>query len=76
MPEGMFVEVEGAYGRKYTSIKRAREDWDAGKDFKNLDVFGGSYISKDEADEMNHNVILRYGEKLEKIGVLRKMVRK
>jgi hypothetical protein len=41
----MTINVVGAYGRTYDSIVSAKEDWDAGKDFK---IVKGSYINKSD----------------------------
>jgi len=41
----MTINVVGAYGRTYDSIVSAKEDWDAGLDFKIVD---GSYINKSD----------------------------
>jgi hypothetical protein len=41
----MTINVVGAYGRTYDNIIRAKQDWDAGKDFK---IVKGSYINKSD----------------------------
>jgi len=41
----MTINVVGAYGRTYDNIIRAKQDWDAGKDFK---IVKGPYINKSD----------------------------
>lgn len=53
-----WIEVEGAYGRDYTSQKAMKADWDAEKDFR--DTASGSYVSKVEAQRLGLKVIGRY----------------
>jgi hypothetical protein len=40
-----YIEVEGAYGRDYTSGKAMLADWKDGKDFHILTIGYPSYIS-------------------------------
>lgn len=51
-----FIEVRGAYGRRYKSLKDGKADWLAGKDFQLTDT--GQYVSVSEAGSLS--VILRY----------------
>lgn len=66
------VEVTGAYGRWYPTLKSAKEDWGAGKDFR---LTTGPYIGKGEAERYNLGVVVRYGIDDEKVGTLRKRSR-
>ena len=64
------MTVTPAYGRDYKSLKAAREDWDAGKDFIIADMssrWDGKPTSK--RDYVGKRVMVRYAE-LRKIGVL------
>ena len=50
-----------AYGRDYKSAKQVKADWDAGKDFVCVDMFGGNdgrYINKADAKGQSH--VIRY----------------
>lgn len=49
-----YMEIAGAYGRDYKSLKDAKADWDANKDFQILDVGPnmGRYINKAQLSEM------------------------
>jgi len=49
-----YIEVEGAYGRDYTSGKAMLADWKAGKNFVILTVGYPTYISiRDEKPGLN-----------------------
>lgn len=64
------MTVTPAYGRDYKSLKAARADWTAGKDFVISDVFSGEdgrYINKADAGSMD--IMVRYGD-LRKVGKL------
>lgn len=63
------VEVTGAYGRTYSTVKAALADWNIGRDF-HLTV--GAYINKEEAENYNLGVVVRYGKNNERVGTLRK----
>lgn len=55
-----------AYGRRYTSWKAAKADWDAGKDFR---IEDGPYCSKRDEDALNAefgDIIIKYGTHNEK----------
>lgn len=49
-----YMEIAGAYGRDYKSLKDAKADWDANKDFQILDVGPnmGRYINKAQLSEL------------------------
>lgn len=64
-----YVECTGAYGRHYNTLKEAKVDWEAGKDFRSTT---GPYLNKEDAIRMNLNVVLRFGKNNEKLGTLRK----
>ena len=56
------MTVRGAYGRTYKSLKAAKADWDADKDFVIVDMFhgGGTYVNKADAINMSESIMLRY----------------
>ena len=60
------IEVTAAYGRRYDTLKAARADWDAGKDFR---LTTGPYVSKSGAERYDLAVVVRYGR--DKVGRLR-----
>lgn len=62
-----WIEVSPAYGRDYKSQKAVKEDWAAGKDFR--DTASGSYINKDGADKLGLSVIVRYGNSLKVMSI-------
>lgn len=64
-----YVEVIGAYGRSYTTLKAAKEDWATNKDFRSTE---GPYVNKTDAERMNLSVNVRYGKNLGNVGTLRK----
>lgn len=37
-----YIQVEPAYGRDYKTKKEVLADWNAGKDFRVVDFFGGN----------------------------------
>lgn len=43
-----YITVSGAYGRKYNSIKQAKQDWADGMDFFIRTIGQHSYINKDD----------------------------
>lgn len=62
--------VEPAYGRDYKSLKAAKADWDAGKDFRINDMSSpddGRCLNKPQVPDAS--VLLRYG-KQRKVGWL------
>lgn len=65
-----FVEVLGAYGRKYKTGKEMKADWEANKDF--LLTSSGSYINKEDAERYSVHVVGRFGSFDEKLCTLRK----
>lgn len=62
-----YIEVVPAYGRDYKNQKSVREDWEAGKDFR--DTLSGSYVTKAEADRLGLSVIVRYAKRLKVMSV-------
>lgn len=62
------VEVIGAYGRTYATLKSAREDWRAGKDFRTTT---GPYVNRQDAENYGLGVVVRYGRQGERVGTLR-----
>jgi hypothetical protein len=67
------MTVSGAYGRDYKSLKAAKADWDANKDFRIRDLFSGAgtYINKADAQKLaaSTSIMVRYN-KDRKIGKL------
>lgn len=58
-----YKTVVPAYGRDYKTVKAARADWAAGKDFLVADVFDqydGKPINKQDADRLALSVNLRF----------------
>lgn len=56
------LTVIPAYGRDYTSAAKVREAWEAGKDFRIMDVssrYDGSYINKDDKPA-DVTILVRY----------------
>jgi hypothetical protein len=56
------MTVSGAYGRDYKSLKAAKADWDAGKDFIIRDLFSGGagrYVNKDDVTGQT-GIMVRY----------------
>ena len=45
------VTVRAAYGRDYKSQKEIKADWEAGKDFMNVGIYGGGYINREDAKQ-------------------------
>ena len=43
------LELVGAYGRNYTSLKGFKEDWNDGKDFK---IKNGPYLSNRDLEQL------------------------
>lgn len=68
-----FIEATGAYGRTYTKSADVQDDWDAGKDFRNLG-FGGTYLNREDAERMNLNVTVRYGKNLVNLTSVRRAI--
>lgn len=62
------VEVFGAYGRSYQTLREMAADWVAGKDFR---ISTGRYINKRDAERYNVGVVGRYGPGATKLGRLR-----
>lgn len=62
------VEVTGAYGRQYGTLKSAREDWQAGKDFR---MTTGPYVNRQDAETYGLSVAVRYGRNGERVGTLK-----
>lgn len=62
------VEVTGAYGRQYATLKEAKQDWQLNKDFRST---VGPYVNKSDAEKMKLNVVVRYGKNLTRVGTLR-----
>lgn len=62
------VEVTGAYGRTYSTLKSARQDWQAGKDFRTTT---GPYVNRQDAERYSLAVVVRYGRDGERVGTLR-----
>ena len=64
------ITLTPAYGRDYTSAKKVREDWNAGKDFIIADIFN-RYDGKpaNKQDMGKEKVMLRYN-KLTKVVVI------
>lgn len=58
------MTVSGAYGRDYKSLKTAKIDWNADKDFIIRDIFRGSgtYINKSDAKDIKEAIMVRYDE--------------
>ena len=55
----------GAYGRDYKNQKAVKNDWNAGKDFVIMTLFGGhygQYVNKDDAPEDAY-IFIRYNER-------------
>jgi hypothetical protein len=69
--EDIAMTVSGAYGRDYKSLKAAKVDWDANKDFVIRDMFhgGGRYVNREQTINMKEAIMVRYA-KDRKIGVL------
>lgn len=65
------MTVSGAYGRTYKSLKAAKADWDADKDFVIRDLFhgGGTYVNKQDAINIKEAIMCRY-DRDRKIGKL------
>lgn len=57
-----YIEVTPAYGRDYTSKKAVLADWNAGKDFIVATPGHGTYINKEDAENVGSNltVMARY----------------
>lgn len=60
---GNELTVLPAFGRDYKSMKAAKADWDANKDFFIATPGNYSYINKQDADQYNVRVMLRYDQK-------------
>lgn len=43
-----YVPASPAYGRDYKTEEEVRADWEAGKDFLNQSLVGGTYVNKDD----------------------------
>lgn len=59
----MFLTVIPAYGRDYKSKAAALNDWNHGRDFILATVHhpdAGRYINKQDADQDNHSIMIRY----------------
>ena len=65
MPQ--FITVSGAYGRDYKSVKAARADWDAGKDFIIRSLGYHTYMNRQ--DWGGEVIMLRY-QRDTKVGIL------
>ena len=65
------MTVLGAYGRTYKSLKAAKIDWNADKDFVIRDMFHGSgtYVNKQDAVNIKEAIMCRYDND-KKIGQL------
>ncbi len=64
------LKVVPAYGRDYKSMQAAKDDWEAGKDFKICDIsdpYDGKAINK--ADAYGIAILARY-DKLRKVAWL------
>ncbi len=63
------VEVTGAYGRTYSTLKAALTDWRAGLDFRTTT---GPYVNRQDAEAYGLGVVVRYGRNGERVGTLRR----